>query len=88
MVNGLVLLVQVGLLALLVLLALRMVALVRSEPMAAGHQEFWSGKAQATGHDLSSGSSEWPVAVRKPVLAACFAAVSSTQSVPRATGSA
>ncbi len=63
MVNGLVLLIQVGLLALLVLLALRMViSLVRSEPMAAGHQEFWSGKGQATGHDLSSGTSEWPVA--------------------------
>jgi hypothetical protein len=68
MVNGLVLLIQVGLLALLVLLALRMVALVRSEPMAAGHQEFWSGKGQTTGHDLSSGTSEWPVAVRKPVV--------------------
>ena len=68
MVNGLVLLIQVGLLALLVLLALRMVTLVRSEPMAAGHQEFWSGKGQATGHDLSSGTSEWPVAVRKPVV--------------------
>lgn len=70
MINGLVLLIQVGLLALLVLLAFRMVALVRSEPMAAGHQEFWSEPSQTIGHDISSGTSEWPVAVRKPVAEA------------------
>lgn len=67
MVNGLVLLIQFGLLALLVLLALRMIMLVRSEPMTTGHQELWSGASRTAGHDLASGTSEWPVAVRKPV---------------------
>jgi len=67
-VNGLILFIQVGLLALLVLLALRMIALVRSEPITAGHQELWSASSRTAGHDLPSGTSEWPVAVRKPVI--------------------
>ncbi|WP_449287310.1 hypothetical protein [Marinobacter sp. PE14] len=70
MVNGLILLIQVGLLALLVLLALRVISLVRSEPMAVGHQEIWRAKKDPVGTDLPSNSSEWPVASRKPVTEA------------------
>jgi len=70
MVNGLILLIQVGLLALLVLLAIRMIRLVRSEPLAAGHQKIWSGTepVEANHSELPSSTSEWPVAVRKPVV--------------------
>lgn len=70
MVNGLILLVQVGLLALFVLLAIRMITLVRSEPLAAGYQKIWSGSQPAESHhsELSLSTSEWPVAERKPVV--------------------
>jgi hypothetical protein len=70
MVNGLILFVQLGLLALLVLLALRMMTLMRAEPLAAGHQKNWaSSHTVGTDHsEPSSNTSEWPVAVRKPVI--------------------
>ncbi|WP_372998300.1 hypothetical protein [Marinobacter sp.] len=70
MISGLILLVQAGLMALLVLLAFRMIALVRSEPMAAGHENLWQDVARTAhvNHDLPPGRPEWPVAVRKPVV--------------------
>ncbi len=69
MVNGLILLVQLGLLALLVLLAVKMISLMRAEPLAAGHQEDWAGNHPGTHQsEPASRHSEWPVAVRKPVV--------------------
>lgn len=70
MVNGLVLLIQVGLLALLVLLTSRIIMLVRSEPLATGYQETLPGSFPVDTHHskLSIGTSEWPVAERKPVV--------------------
>lgn len=70
MVNGLVLFIQVGLIALLVLLALRMITLARSEPLAAGHQKSLPGSRTvgALHPSTPSSTSEWPVAVRKPVV--------------------
>jgi hypothetical protein len=70
MVNGLILLIQVGLLALLVLLAIRMITLVRSEPLATGHQSIWSGTepVEANHSELPSNTSEWPVEMRKPLV--------------------
>ncbi len=69
MANGLILLVQLGLLALLVLLAVKMISLMRAEPLAAGHQEDWAGKHPGTHQsEPASRHSEWPVAVRQPVV--------------------
>ena len=69
MVNGLILLVQLGLFALLVLLAVKMISLMRAEPLAAGHQEDWAGNHPGTHQsEPASRHSEWPVAVRKPVV--------------------
>jgi hypothetical protein len=68
-VNGLILFIQVGLLALLVLLAVRMITLVRSDPLAASHQKVWSGSHSVETHhlELPLSTPEWPVAARKPV---------------------
>lgn len=70
MVNGLILFIQVGLLALLVLMATRIITLVRSEPLAAGHQKTWSSSYPVDAHnpECPLSTSEWPVAVRKPVV--------------------
>ncbi|SNB55740.1 hypothetical protein SAMN04487880_1193 [Marinobacter sp. es.042] len=70
MVNGLILFTQVGLLALLVLLAVRVISLVRSEPIAVGRQEIWPETKDTVPNDLPSNSFEWPVASRKPVTEA------------------
>lgn len=71
-INALVLFIQVGLIALLVLLALRMITLVRSEPLAAGHQTVWSGThpVEPDHSELPLNTSEWPVAVRRSVVEA------------------
>ena len=66
MVNGLILFIQVGLLALLVLLAVRVISLVRSEPIAVGRQEIWPATKDTVATDLPSNNSEWPVASRRP----------------------
>lgn len=47
MVNGLILLIQVGLLALLVLLAIRMITLVRSEPWQRAIKKSCPAKTQS-----------------------------------------
>ena len=67
MVNGLILFIQVGLLALLLLLAVRVISLVRSEPIAVGRQEIWPATRDTVATDLPSNNSEWPVASRRPV---------------------
>ena len=69
MVNGLILFIQVGLLALLVLLAVRMATLVRSEPLATGHQKTWSDRHTVGLHpgERPMGAPEWPVSTRKPL---------------------
>lgn len=68
-VNGLIVFIQMGLLALLVLLAIRMITLVRTEPLAAGHQKVWQGSQSGESHspEFTASTSEWTVAVRKPV---------------------
>jgi len=58
MVNGLILFIQVGLLALLVLLAVRVISLVRSEPIAVGRQEIWPATNDTVATDLPSNNSD------------------------------